>query len=128
MKKIGQLSPVLVELAVVTLFLALSTSVVIQLIAKAGEISRTAGAESRVLIAVEDAMEQIKARPDAEGFDGKNRRTVFMEDDGVQITGAVERAESSAGFLYRIELTAAAEGCEPILLRSARYVPKEMNP
>lgn len=121
MKKRFQLSPVLVELAIVTFFLALSTATVVQLIAKAAEISRAATNESAALIALENAVEEIKADPAAGAYDAGGVWKVSMESEGAVITGTVTRTRSAAGAYYDIDLT-AEKGSSALSIAAGRYV------
>ena len=62
-KKRGVFSPILIEMTIVILFLALSTSVVVRLIAVANITAQQSAYESRAILAMERVAEQVKADP-----------------------------------------------------------------
>ena len=130
MKKSSGINPIMLEILVVTLFLALSASVLVQLIAKANDISRAATVESRALILAEDAMERIKADPVGDNaFDENGVRTFVSERDGLSVTGTVTRTVSKAGAYYAIRAD-AYDGVSLVLtLTTSRYLPEtEVGP
>ena len=130
MKKSSGVSPVMLEILVVTLFLALSASVLVQLIAKANDISQSADAESRALILAEDALERLKADPVGDGaFDGNGVRTFTATDGGVTVTGDVTRTVSDAGAYYAIRADAYDGVAYVLTLTTGRYLPEtEVRP
>ena len=60
-EKRGVFSPILIEMTIVILFLALSTSVVVRLIAVANITAQQSAYESRAILAMERVAEQVKA-------------------------------------------------------------------
>lgn len=118
--------PVLMELVMVTLFLALAMSVIVQVLALAEETSAQSAFETRALLALEDAMERAKADPAGDGaFDGDGVRSFqTVSDAGVTVLGRVTARAYGAGTLYEIALTAAGKREEPMTLTGARYVPR----
>lgn len=126
MKKESQVSPVMLEILVVTLFLALSASVLTQLIAKAHEISVAATAESRALILAEDALERTKADPVGDGaFNEAGVRTFSTESDGLTLTCTVTRKLTDCGAYYDIAASAYDGGTLVLSLTSGRFLPAE---
>lgn len=123
MKKSSQVSPVMLEILVVTLFLALSASVLVQIIAKARDISVAATQESRALILAEDLLERVKADPEGDGaFDENGRREVMAESDGVTVTCAIERQLYDTGAYYAIAAKAYSGGTHLLSLETGRYL------
>ncbi len=124
MKKESQVSPVMMEILVVTLFLALSASVLMQLIAKARDISVAATAESHALILAQDALESAKADPEGDGqFDETGARTFSREQDGVTLRCTVTKKSTPAGSYYTITADTLSGTTALISLSTARYVP-----
>ena len=83
-KKRSVFSPILIELTIVILFFALSTSVVVQLIAAASASARESEYHARAILAMESVAESIKANPTS-GAEcnecGARVYAVQMEDD-----------------------------------------------
>ena len=126
MRQRASFNPVLVELTVILLFLALSTAALVQLIGKAREISQGSEAGSRALILLEDALERTKADPEGGGaFDSAGVRQVNFSDDGYDVRGTVKRTLSVSGAYYEIALAAYDGGKELLALSAGRYVPGE---
>lgn len=125
MKKASTVSPVMLEILVVTLFLALSASVLVQLIAKAHDISRSADAESRALILAEDTVERLKADPVGDNaFDAGGVRTFTVEAGDVSVRGDVTRTASDAGAYYAIRADAYNKDALVLTLSTGRYLPE----
>ncbi len=125
-KKRGIFSPVLLELTIVILFFAVSTSIVVQLIAAASTISSESAYHSRALLAMETVAEQTKADPEGGGtFDENGIRSFSVRvDEDLQVDGTVSRDASPArGVLYQIELSVLSESGASYSLSAARYVP-----
>lgn len=120
MKKSIPISPVIIELAIVTLFFALSATTLVQLIFKAGEISDSAAVMSGELIALESAIEEIKADPAQGEYGESGVWAVSRSVGGVEITGTVTRTRYPAGSYYEIALT--APGDEALSMTAGRYV------
>lgn len=130
MKKRTTFSSVLLELILAILFFALSTSVVIRLIAAASSISRESELESRALIAMESVAETVKADPAHCGaFDETGLcRYQTPSGDDLLIDVSVQRAPTAAGMLYTIELSAVSGETPLGTLSAARYVAGEVQP
>ena len=125
MKKTSQVSPVMLEIIVVTLFLALSMSVLIQLISKAHEISAAATAQSHALILAEDTLERMKADPVGDGaFDAEGTRAFAVTADGLTVRGTVTRELSEGGAYYALTADAYNGGDRILTLTSGRYLPE----
>ena len=124
-KKRGVFSPVLVELIIVILFFALSTSVVVRLIAAADLTSRTSAYESRAILAMQTVAERVKADPVGEGecnACGARAFSVAFADD-LAVDCVVTSDESPLqGTLYDIELTVMSPLGEVYALDAERYV------
>lgn len=124
-RKRGSISPVLLELAVVILFFALSASVVLRLFAAASDVSRESACRSRALLALESVAERVKADPEGDGaFDGGGVRTFTQQIEAdLLVRGVVTRDESnSAGVFYGIDLSVTAPDGTVYTLSAARYV------
>lgn len=125
-KKHGVFSPVLIELTIVILFFALSTSIVVRLIASASAISNESGFHARALLAMETVAEQIKADPAASGEAdecGVRSFSVPVADDltvNCVVTGAERHAQ---GVYYTIELSVPDGDGGSYILQAAKYVP-----
>ncbi|MDO4573184.1 MAG: hypothetical protein Q4C13_07430, partial [Clostridia bacterium] len=78
MRKRATFHPVLLELIVAILFLALSMSVVVRLIAAANETSRTSALRSLALLEMQSVMEETKADPVGEGLDENGERLEYI--------------------------------------------------
>lgn len=125
-RKRGTFSPVLLELTIVILFFALSTSVIVRLIAAAGTTARASEYESRAILAMESVAEQVKADPVGDGACNTCGARVLSVDvsDDLVVDCVVTRDESPLqGTLYDIELTVTSPDGEVYALDAARYVP-----
>ncbi len=125
LKKRGAFSPVLWELTIVILFFALSASIVVQLIAAAGSISKESEYHSRALLAIETVAEQTKADPEGDGaFDERNAREFTVESaPDLRVDCVVTRDISPGnGTLYSIELSVTSGDGTEYTLSAARYV------
>jgi hypothetical protein len=85
-KKRGVFSPVLIELTIVILFFALSTSVVVRLIAAAGSTARASDYQARAILAMENVAEQIKADPVGDGYCNECGARVFSVEVASDLT------------------------------------------
>jgi hypothetical protein len=125
-KKRGVFSPVLLELVIVILFFALSTGVIVRLIAAADLTAQESSYESRAILALQSVAEQIKADPLREGACnecGAVSFSVVFADD-LTVEGIVTSDESPLrGTLYDIELLVRSPKGELYALDAARYVP-----
>lgn len=124
LKKHTSFSPVLLELTIIILFFALSTGVVVQLIAAASSISGESAYHSRALLAMETVAEQVKADPEGGGF-GADGVRAFSDavDEDLTVEGTVTRDLSPAGgTLYQIDLYVLSENGTRYSLSAARYV------
>lgn len=125
-KKRGVFSPVLLELVIVILFFALSTSVIVRLIAAADLTAQGSSYESRAILALQSVAEQIKADPLREGACnecGAVSFSVVFADD-LTVEGIVTSYESPLrGTLYDIELLVRSPQGELYALDATRYVP-----
>lgn len=131
-RKRGVFSPVLLELVIVILFFALSTSVIVRLIAAADMTAQRSSYESRAILALESVAEQVKADPLREGACnacGAVAFSVIVADD-LSVDCVVTADESpQRGTLYDIELTVRSPQGELYSLDAARYVPDaEVSP
>lgn len=125
LKRRGIFSPVLFELTIVILFFALSTSIVVQLIAAASAVSNESGYHARALLAMETVAEQIKADPAGDGSVNECGVRSFAVDyaEDVQVRCIVTGDPSPKnGTLYDIELTVTGEDGTVYSLDAARYV------
>ena len=125
-KKRGTFSPVLIELTIVILFFALSTSVIVRLIAAAGATARASEYESRAILAMERVAEQVKADPVGDGGCNTCGARVFSVDVSSDlVVDCVVTNDSSPlqGTLYDIELTVTSPEGKVFALDAARYVP-----
>ena len=123
MKRRFGLSPVLIELIVVTLFLALSCATLIQLIAKARELSATATYTSDALLLAEDLLERTKADPAGDGgFDESGVRRIQQTQGELTLDGVVERVNTAGGALYQITVRARRDSRELLRLTTSAYV------
>lgn len=126
LKRRGVFSPVLLELTVVILFFALSTSIVVQLIAAASQISNESSYHARALLAMETVAEQIKADPAGDGAVNECGVRSFSIDYATDlrvdciVTGDPSPAN---GTLYEIELSVVGGGETVYSLDASRYVP-----
>ena len=77
LKKRGSFSPVLLELTIIILFFALSTSIVVQLIAAASSISSESAYHARALLAMETVAEQTDV---LEGFSDALKRYLLQTE------------------------------------------------
>jgi len=125
LKRRGVFSPVLIELTVVILFFALSTSIVVQLIAAASAISNESRDHARALLAMESVAEQIKADPAGDGAVNECGVRAFTVDyaEDLQVSCIVTGDPSPEnGTLYEIELNVTREDGTVYSLDAARYV------
>lgn len=126
-KKRGVFSPILLELTIVILFFALSTSVIVRLIAAASETARESEYHARAILAMETVAEQVKADPAGFGEADECGVWAFSREISADLSvGCVVTADPSpaAGTLYDIELSVVSPGGEVYALTAARYVPK----
>lgn len=124
-KKRGVFSPVLMELTIVILFFALSTSVVIQLISAANATARESEYHARAILAMESVAERIKADPVGDGAADACGMRAFTVDAAEDIAvSCVVTADPAPlqGTLYEIELCVSSPGGEVYTLDAARYL------
>ena len=124
-KKRGVFSPVLIELTIVILFFALSTSVVIQLIAAGSDISNESCYHARALLAMESVAEQIKADPTARGEADDCGVYAFTLDYAADLAVScvvTENPSPAQGSYYEIALSVTAEDGSVYSLEAAKYV------
>jgi len=125
-KRPGTFSPVLMELTIIILFFALSTSIVVRLIATASAVSNESRYHARALLAMETVAEQIKADPTGDGAVnecGVRSFTVAVALD-LEVDAIVTGDPSPKnGTLYEIELNVTGKDGTVYLLDAARYVP-----
>ena len=125
-KKHGSFSPVLIELAIVILFFALSTGIVVQLIAAASRISNESAFHSQALLAMETVAEETKADPKGDGaFDERGVRTFETAvSDEIIVQTVVTRDDSPArGTLYTIDLSVLSKNGTLYTLTAEQYRP-----
>ena len=125
-KKRGVFSPILIEMTIVILFLALSTSVVIRLIAAANVTARESAYESRAILAMERVAEQVKADPVGDNTCNACGARVFSTEiaDDLTVDCVVTSDDSPLqGTLYDIELTVMSPEGKVFALDAARYLP-----
>lgn len=123
-KKHGSFSPVLIELAIVILFFALSTGIVVQLIAAASRISNESAFHSQALLAMETVAEEAKAAPEGDGaFDDCGVRTFeTVVSDEITVQGIVTRDDSPEhGTLYTIDLSVISTDGTVYTLTAEKY-------
>ncbi|MPM29562.1 hypothetical protein SDC9_76102 [bioreactor metagenome] len=123
-KKHGSFSPVLIELAIVILFFALSTGIVVQLIAAASRISNESAFHSQALLAMETVAEETKAAPEGDGtFDECGVRTFETAvSDEITVQGIVTRDDSPEnGTLYTIDLSVISTDGTVYTLTAEQY-------
>ena len=107
-KRRGMFSPILIELTIVILFFALSTSVVVQLIAAAGATARESEYHARAILAMESVAEQIKANPTGSGTCNACGVRAFTKDVADDLTVnciVTDDPTPEQGTLYEIELS-----------------------
>ena len=124
-KKRGIFSPILIELTIVILFFALSTSVVVQLIAAAGATARESEYHARAILAMESVAEQIKANPTGSGICNACGVRAFTKDVADDLTVnciVTDDPTPEQGTLYEIELSVLAPAGETYFLDAVRYV------
>ena len=124
-KKHCSFSPVLIELAIVILFFALSTGIVVQLIAAASRISNESAFHSRALLAMETVAEETKADPEGDGaFDANGARAFTVQSaPDLAVAAIVTRDDSPEnGTLYSIALSVVSPTGETYTLNAMRYV------
>ena len=125
-KKRGVFSPILIEMTIVILFLALSTSVVIRLIAAANVTAQESAYESRAILAMERIAEQVKADPVGDNTCNACGARVFSTKiaDDLTVDCVVTSDDSPLkGTLYDIELTVTSPAGKVFALDAARYLP-----
>ena len=132
LKRSGTFSPVLMELTIIILFFAISTSIVVRLIASASAISEESRFHTRAMQAMETVAEQIKADPVGDGKInecGVRSFTVPVAPD-LQVNAIVTGDPSPKnGTLYEIELNITGENGKVYSLDAVRYVPDaEVSP
>ena len=127
-KQRGTMNPILVEMAIVILCLALSTSVVVRLIAAANVTAQQSAYESRAILAMERIAEQIKANPvgaNTCNACGARAFSVKIAED-LTVDCVVTSDDSPLqGTLYDIELTVLSPQGKVYALDAARYVQDE---
>lgn len=119
-------NPVLVELIMVILFFALSTSIIVRLIAAADTTARVSSYESRAILAMQSVAEQVKADPVGQGeCNACGARTFSVEIASDLSVDCVVTSDESPlqGTLYDIELTVTAPDGKVYALDAARYMP-----
>ena len=125
-KRSGTFSPVLMELTIIILFFALSTSIVVRLIATASAISSESRYHARAILAMESVAEQIKADPVGGGAAnecGVRSFAVAVAPD-LEVDAIVTGDPSPKnGTLYEIELNVTSETGAVYSLDAARYLP-----
>ena len=127
-KQRGTMNPILVEMAIVILFLALSTSVVVRLIAAANVTAQQSAYESRAILAMERIAEQIKANPVGDNTCNACSARAFSVKIAEDLTvDCVVTSDDSPlqGTLYDIELTVLSPQGKVYALDAARYVQDE---
>jgi hypothetical protein len=131
-KRSGTFSPVLMELTIIILFFALSTSIVVRLIASASAISEESRYHTRALQAMETVAEQIKADPVGDGKVNECGVRAFMVpvEPDLQVNAIVTGDPSPKnGTLYEIELNVTGENGKAYSLDAMRYLPDaEVSP
>ncbi len=125
-KRSGTFSPVLMELTIIILFFALSTSIVVRLIATASAVSNESRYHARAMLAMETVAEQIKANPVGDGSAnecGVRSFSVAVAPD-LAVDAIVSGDPSPKnGTLYEIELSVTGESGTVYSLDAARYLP-----
>ena len=124
-KKRGVFSPILIELILVILFLAISASVVIRMIAAANTTAQQSAYESRAILAMESVAEQVKADPAGDNTCNACGAHVFSVEVAEDLTvDCVVTSDDSPlqGTLYDIELTVTSPQGKVFALDAARYV------
>ena len=113
-------------MTIVILFLALSTSVVVRLIAVANITAQQSAYESRAILAMERVAERVKADPVGDNTCNACGARVFSVDvaDDLTVDCVVTSDESPLqGTLYDIELTVTSPEGKVFALDAARYLP-----
>jgi hypothetical protein len=124
-KKRSVFSPVLIELTIVILFFALSTSVIIQLISAANMTARESEYHARAILAMESVAERIKADPLAEGTADENGVRSFTVDIASDLAvNCVVTGDPAPeqGTLYDIKLSVTSPKGEVYSLDAVRYI------
>ena len=127
-KQRGTMNPILVEMAIVILFLALSTSVVVRLIAAANETAQQSAYEARAILAMERIAEQVKADPVGDNTCNACGARAFSVKVAEDLTvDCVVTSDDSPlqGTLYDIELIVLSPQGKIYALDAARYVQDE---
>ena len=125
-KRSGTFSPVLMELTIIILFFALSTSIVVRLIATASAVSNESRYHARAMLAMENVAEQIKADPVGDGAVnecGVRSFTVAVASDLAVDAIVTGDPSPKNGTLYEIELSVTGENGTVYSLDAARYLP-----
>lgn len=125
-KKRGVFSPVLLELTIVILFFALSTSVIVRLISAASATAQESEYHARAILAMETVAERIKADPAGDGTETNGGAREFTERISADLSvGCVVTADPSPaqGTLYEIELNVVSPRGDVYTLDAARYLP-----
>ncbi len=124
-KKRGVFSPVLLELTIVILFFALSTSVIVRLISAASVTAQESAYHARAILAMESVAEEIKADPVGDDEFNACGSRVFTVDVAQDLAvDCIVTADPSPeqGTLYDIELIVTSPGGTVYSLDAARYV------
>jgi hypothetical protein len=132
LKRSGTFSPVLMELTIIILFFAISTSIVVRLIASASAISEESRYHTRALQAMESVAEQVKADPVGDGKVNECgvRSFIVPVAPDLQVNAIVTGDPSPKnGTLYEIELNVTGENGKVYSLDAMRYLPDaEVSP
>ena len=124
-KKRGVFSPILIELTIVILFFALSTSVVVQLIAAAGATARESEYHARATLAMQSVAEQIKANPTGSGTCNECGVRAFTREISEDLSVnciVTDDPTPEQGTIYEIELSVISPAGETYFLDALRYV------
>jgi Tfp pilus assembly protein PilV len=124
-KKRSVFNPVLIELTIVILFFALSTSVIVQLISAANTTARESEYHARAILAMESVAEQIKADPAAQGTPDENGMRSFMVNvaSDLAVNCVVTGDQTPAqGTLYSIALSVVSPKGKVYSLDAVRYI------
>ena len=120
----SQVSPILFEMIVVTLFLALSAATLVQLVAKASSMAQISGDQNAAMLLLTDVLERTKADPEGDGnFDPNGQRSLSGEQWNLSYQGTVKRSTGAGGFLYEISVTAYQGKKELLSLSTSKYLP-----
>ncbi len=125
-KKRGVFSPVLLELTIVILFFALSTSVIVRLISAASTTAQESEFHARAILAMETVAERIKTNPAGAGTetgDGVREFTEEVSSDLSVVCVVTEDPSPAQGTLYEIKLHVVSPRGDAYTLETARYQP-----